>query len=196
MSFDQPLDTAEQVAEYLRRVLNTRIEFDVRETPTVWVCQQRPHAEDLRRDAEMAERASRGITPEPGGGYAVYGIVKKNSHVFHLGQNPPDHPARLLDRSSWDDTYFGTGQIHPKPWQVRIDLVGNDGRVLTYRIQTVSRADPPREPIDHYVTVDSISRKVDYRVDRLSRFLVDAVRPITDSQYRREPWLTTATFDL
>lgn len=196
MSSERQLDS-EQVAEYLRRVLNVRTEFDIRESATVWVCQERPHPEQLRWDREMAERAARGIMPEPGGGYEVYGVEKKNGHVFHLGRNPPNHPVDFLDRSSWEDTYFGVGQIHPKPWQVRIDLAGNDGRILTYRIQARSRADPPREPIDHYITIDSLTNKVDYRVvDRLSRFLVDAVQRITHPRYRGEPWLTTTTFDL
>ncbi|MFD6391571.1 hypothetical protein [Nocardia sp. NPDC060259] len=172
-----PPTSEEEVTAYLQRVLGTQKAFDVRESEGVWVCQERPDPElERRRGQEIAERASRGLPPEPGGGYWIYGIE--------------------LDRSSWDETYFGTGQIHPKPWQVRIDLVSEIGHVLMYRIQAVSRADPPREPIDHHVTIDKVTKKVDYRAAPLSRFLIDAVRQITHPHYQGEPWLTTTTFDL
>lgn len=191
-----PLDTEEQVTAYLCEVLNTPAEFDIRETPTTWVCQVRPHPEQLRRDREVAEKAARGILPDPGGGYAVYGIDKKNSHVFDLGQNPPDHPALLLDRSKWDKTYFGTGQIHPKPWQVRIDLVAEVGATLAYRIQCVSRTDPPQQPIDYLVNINRGTNKVDYGTGPFPRVLLDAVNRIVHPRYRGEPWLTSATFEL
>lgn len=198
---DLPRDPAptseDEVVAYLQRVLGTQREFDVRESAAVWVCQERADPEQERRLArETAELASRGLPPEPGGGHWIYGIEKRNLHVFHLGQNPPDHPALLLDRSSWGTTYFGTGQIHPKPWQVRVDLVSSDGRVLTYRIRAVSRANPPLPPIDHQVTIDSVTNKVDYRETPLSRFLIDAVRQITHPRYQGKPWLTTTAFDL
>ncbi|GAD82536.1 hypothetical protein NCAST_11_00330 [Nocardia asteroides NBRC 15531] len=198
---DLPRDPAptseEEVVAYLQRVLGTQREFDVRESAAVWVCQERADPEQERRlTRETAERASRGLPPEPAGGHRIYGVEKRNLHVFHLGQNPPDHPALLLDRTSWVTTYFGTGQIHPKPWQVRIDLVSADSRVLTYRIRAVSRADPPLQPIDHHITIDTVTNKVDYREAPLSRFLIDAVEHLTHPRYQGKPWPTTTSFDL
>lgn len=188
----EPLATEEHVASYLRRALGIRSELEILETPTTWVCQEKPH----RPRHETTTDAACHLPVEPGGGYSIYGIEKKNSHIFFLGRNPPDHPALLLDRACWEKGYFWTGQIYPKPWRVRIDLVADSGAMLTYRVQLFSRTDPPQDDVDLPVTINKLTKKVDYGTAHASWALVQAVTKISHPQYYGGPLLPTITLEI
>jgi len=186
------LATEEQVIGYLRRALNTPGDFLVWETPTIWVCQEKPHPANER----PAQQGDTTMPPDPGGGYKVYGIEKKNAHIHLIGQNPPDHPVHLLDRANWDKAYFRVGLIHPEPWQVRIELLRDTGRVLTVRARCISRSDPPQPPIDQRVSIDKVTRKIDYGMIPAPPVLIQAVTKARHSLSDGEPWPVATTFDI
>ncbi|MEV0061723.1 hypothetical protein [Nocardia sp. NPDC050718] len=192
MPHDGRLATGEQVIAYLRWVLNTPGDFLVWETPTHWICQDKPHPPDER----TVWQGDGTTPPDPGGGYKVYGIEKKNAHVHLIGQNPPDHPVHLLDRANWENTFFRVGQIHPKPWQVGINLVRDTGRILTIRTRCISRTDPPQPPIDQRVTIDKVTGKIDYGIVPAPRVLIQAVTKVRHSLSDGEPWPVATTFEI
>lgn len=136
----EPLETPQQVREYLARALKTDRKYRVLEFQHGWVCRGVLTQEEIANGQGMGQ-----------GSYVVNkqtGVVTAHSslHPTTIGEN--------YDAAIQAGRPVQGYQVHPPTWRVHIERIRESRAEIDYRVRAESLTQPPQPPVEHHLIIN------------------------------------------
>ncbi|MEU1982969.1 hypothetical protein [Nocardia sp. NPDC019395] len=141
-----PLETPQQVRQYLATALNSSRQFRVLPTQFGWACREVLTQEEIQSGQAM--------------GLGSYVVNRQTAAITAHTSMPLEVIAQEYDQAIQTGRQVQGYQVYPPTWNVEARLIGETPEEIVYRVQATSPTDPPAgPPIDHQLMINKATRR-------------------------------------